>query len=60
MFGREVVEGEQLIDVAGDLGDRLGKLRAVGCLEGLHLIEGVGLILGVPDLRKRFLGPRMR
>ena len=60
MFSRKVVEREQLLDVVGDLGDRLGKLRAIGRLERLHRIQGMPLVLGVPDLRKRLLGPRMR
>ena len=60
MLGRVVVEREQLVDVVGDLGDRLGELRAVGRLELLHGVQRVRLAFGVPDLGERFLRPWMR
>jgi hypothetical protein len=60
VLGREVVERQQLLDVVADLGDRLRKLRAIGRLERLDRVAGVGLVLGVPDLRERRLRPRVR
>jgi hypothetical protein len=35
VLGRKVVERQQLLDVVGDLGDRLRKLRTIGRLERL-------------------------
>jgi hypothetical protein len=35
VFGQVVVDRRQLVEVAGDLGDRLGELRAVVGLERL-------------------------
>ena len=43
-FGRKVVERQQLLDVAGDLGDRLRELRTIGRLELLDCVAGVGLV----------------
>jgi hypothetical protein len=60
VLGREVVEGEQLLDIIGDLGDRLAELGLVGGLEPGHGVEGVAAILGVPDLREGFLRAGMR
>jgi hypothetical protein len=60
VLGRKVVERQQLLDVVGDLGDRLRKLRTIGRLELLDRGAGVGLVLGVPDLCKRLLRPRVR
>jgi hypothetical protein len=57
MIGREVVEGQQLISVVGDLGGRLGESGAVGVLERLDRIQGVAFVFGVPDLGERLLRP---
>ncbi len=46
MFGRVVVEGEQLLLFGGDLGDCLGPLgRELGS-EGFDGLSGLGLVLG--------------
>jgi hypothetical protein len=50
VLGGVVVDGEQLLEVIGDLRDCLGELRTVGGLEGLRRGAGVVLVLGVPDL----------
>jgi hypothetical protein len=60
VLGRKVVERQQLLDVVGDLGDRLRKLHTIGRLELLDRVAGVGLVLGVPDLCERLLRPRVR
>ena len=57
VLGREVVEGEQLVEVVDELRDGLGELRAVGQLEpgdraagddgeGVHVGVGVGKAFG--------------
>ena len=53
VLGREVVEGEQLLGVGGDLGGRLRPLDPVVGLERLDSSEGVLAIGGVSDLRYR-------
>jgi hypothetical protein len=60
VLGRVVVERQQLLDILGDLRDRLGELRPVGGLEAGHGVEGVPAVLGVPDLGQRALRSRMR
>jgi len=55
VFGGVVVEGEEHVEVAGDLGDCLGPLGAVVSLESLDRGLGVLTVFGVPDLRKRGL-----
>jgi len=60
VLGREVVDRQQLLDVVGDLRDRLRELRPVGGLERLHGVEGVPAVLGVPNLREGLLRPGMR
>ena len=60
MLGGVVVEGEQLLDVVGDLRDGLAELRAEQVLELLHCGQGVGAVLGVPDLGERLLRGRVR
>ena len=60
VLGRVVVEGQQLLQVVGDLRGGLGELRPVGGLESLHRGEGVRLVLGVPDLRQGLLRARVR
>ncbi len=44
VLGRKVVERQQLLDVVGDLGDRLRKLRTIGRLELFDRVAGVGLV----------------
>ena len=60
MLGREVVEHQQMLDVVGDLDDRLRKLRAISRLERLDHVQRVAFVLGVPDLGERFLRARVR
>ena len=60
VLGWVVVERKQLVEIVGDLRDRLRELRPVASLEGLHGVEGVTAVLGVPDLGQRLLGPGMR
>ena len=60
VFGRVVVEPEQLLEIIGDLGDRPGKRRTVARLERLDRVESVAFVLGVPDLGKRLPRSRMR
>jgi hypothetical protein len=60
VLGGEVVEGQQLVEVVGDLRGGFGELRPVGGLERCRGVEGVGPVLGVPDLGQRLLRPRMR
>src|SRR3954452_14943138 len=60
MLGWVVVEREQLLDVVGDLGDRLGKLGPVRGLERFHGVVSVAFVLGVPDLAEHLLRARMR
>jgi hypothetical protein len=50
VLAREVVEGEQLVEVVGDLRDGLAELGAVGELERGDSAAGVVAVLGVPDL----------
>src|SRR6516162_2379620 len=51
VLGREVIQRRQMLDVVGDLGDRLRKLRAVSSrLERLDRVQRVAFVLGVPDL----------
>jgi hypothetical protein len=50
VLGREVVEGEQLVEVVDELGDSFGELGAVGELERGDRAAGVVAVLGVPDL----------
>jgi hypothetical protein len=59
VLGGVVVEREQLLEVVGDLRRSLGELRPVGALERSNGVESVPLVLGVPDLRERLLGPGM-
>src|SRR5258705_5111844 len=54
-----VVEGQQLVSVVGDLRGGLGELRAVGGAERLDRGQGVGLVLGAPDLREGLLRDRV-
>ena len=60
VLGRVVVERQQLVQIVGDLRDGLAELGPVGCVEGFHRVQGVPAILGVPDLRQRFLRPGVR
>src|SRR6478736_9922743 len=60
MLGWVVVEREQLLDVVGDLGGRLGKLGPVRGLERFHGGVSVAFVLGVPDLAEHLLRARMR
>ena len=53
VLGRELVERQELLDVVGDLRDRLGELRAVGGGERLDRVEGVVAVLSAPDLREQ-------
>jgi hypothetical protein len=55
--GRVVVERQQLIQVVGDLRDRLGELGSVGSIEGLRRGPGMVLVLGTPDLGQAFFAP---
>jgi hypothetical protein len=48
VLGGEVVEGEQLVELAGDLGDRLG-VAGEGVSERLDRAEGVGAGGGTVD-----------
>jgi len=56
VLGREVVEGEQHVEVLGDLRARLGPLRAVGSGERPRGGLGVLAVLGVVDLGEGGLG----
>jgi hypothetical protein len=52
VLGWVVVEGEQHVEVVGDLRRGLRPFGAELGGEGLRRGDGVGLILGVVDLRK--------
>ena len=54
VLGGIVVERQQKLQIVSDLGG-LGELRAVGGGEHLRRGRGVGLALGVADLRQRLL-----
>ena len=56
MLGREAEEREQLLLVAGDLGDGLGILGLVGGGEVLDRLLGVLAVFGVADLRQGLAG----
>jgi hypothetical protein len=58
--GGIVVEGQQFVDIVGDLGCGFGEFRAVGGVERLDRVQGMSAVLGVPDLGQRFLRPRVR
>ncbi len=58
VFGGEVVEREQLVEVVGDLRDGLDELGAVGQLERRHGTAGVVAVLSVPDLGQGLLRAR--
>jgi hypothetical protein len=60
VWGGIVVEREQYLDIPGDLGDGLWEFRAIGGIEGLHRVQGVPFVLGIPDLCQSLLRPRMR
>jgi hypothetical protein len=60
VFGGEVVEREQLVEIVGDLRDGLAELRPVSGLEAGHGVEGVAAVFGVPDLGQRLLCAGMR
>jgi hypothetical protein len=60
VLGGVVVERQQPLEIVGDLRNGLAELRSVGCFEAAHGIEGVLLVLGVPDLGQGLLRPRMR
>jgi hypothetical protein len=47
--GGIVVEGQQHVEVVGDLRGRLGELRAVQVGEALRRGVGVALVFGTPD-----------
>ncbi len=49
VLGGVVIEGEQLVEIVGDLRDGLAELRAEQLLELLGRGPGVGLVLSVPD-----------
>lgn len=51
MLDREVVEGEQLVTVVGNLRDGRGPLGAVGLRERLDRLLGAGAVLGVVRTR---------
>jgi hypothetical protein len=55
VLGGVVVERQQLVEVVGELRDRLGKLRPVGGIERLRGVQGVAAVLGVPDLGQGLL-----
>ena len=55
VFGGEVVERQQLVQVIGDLRDGLAELGAVGELERRDRAAGVLAVLGVSDLGQGFL-----
>src|SRR5712675_503701 len=59
MLGGVVVEGQQLVEVIGDLGCGLGELRTVGGAERLHGGEGMLPVLGIPDLGEDLLRDRV-
>ena len=56
VLGRVVVEGEQFVEIVGDLRDGLGELGAVAELERGDGAAGMVAVLGVPDLRESLLG----
>jgi hypothetical protein len=60
VLGGVVIEGEQLVEIVGDLRDRFGKLGPIGRREPAHGVEGMSFVLGIPDLRERLFRPRMR
>lgn len=60
VFGRVVVEGEQLLGVVGDLRDGLGKLGRVGVAEGADRLLCMGFVLRAPDLGQVLLGAWVR
>jgi hypothetical protein len=60
VLGRVVREREQLVEVVGDLRDGFGVLGAVRGLELLDHLQGVGLVLGVPDLGEVLLRTEVR
>ena len=49
VLGRVVVEGEQLPGVVGELGDRLGELRAVRVAESADRLLRMGFVFRAPD-----------
>ena len=57
VLGGVVVERQQPLEIVGDLRDGLAELRSVGGFERAHGIEGVLLVLGVPDLASAFFAP---
>jgi hypothetical protein len=59
MLGWVVVERQQLVEVIGDLGDRLGPLGAVVGGERVRGGCGVLAVLGVSDLRDRGFRTRL-
>ena len=59
VLGRVVVEGEQLVQVVGDLGDGFGELGAVGQFERGDGASGVVAVICVPDLGQGALGRRV-
>jgi hypothetical protein len=60
VLGGEVVERQQLVDLAGDLLDGLGELRPVRLLERGDRLLGVRTVLGVVDLLQSLLRAGLR
>src|SRR3954470_10084283 len=60
VFGRVVVERQQLLQIVGDLRSRLGPLRAVQVRERLGRGLGVVAVFGAPDLGQGLLRARVR
>jgi hypothetical protein len=59
MLGRVVIERQRHVEVVSDLRGRLGPFRAEFTVERLRGSSGVGLVLGVVDLRQRPLRGRV-
>jgi hypothetical protein len=59
VLGREVVEGEQRLEVVDDLGDRLGPLGAELVSELVGSPHGVGAVFSVADLGQHSPGRRL-
>lgn len=59
MLGREVEEGQQYVEVVGDLRCGLGVLGKLGG-EDAGGVDGVGTAVGIPDRPQQLLGARMQ
>ena len=60
VLGGKVVERQQLVQSSVIFATALGNFAAVGGLERLHRVEGVTVVLGVPDLGQRLPRPGVR